>query len=111
MWCVGLLFLFQVEAGIRVRSVSGVQPCALPFALRTLEAGRPTVAGGRDPGYPAFLAVTFGFGGDIEIGRASSRDRAESTAVAVASSRNQRAATEGGTGEKTNTRTNSARKR
>ena len=31
----------------------------------TLEAGKPTVAGGRDPGYPAFLAVTFAFGGDL----------------------------------------------
>ena len=31
----------------------------------TLEAGRPTVAGGRDPGYPALLAVTFAFGGGL----------------------------------------------
>jgi hypothetical protein len=37
----------------------------LESAFRTLEAGRPTVAGGRDPGYPAFLAVTFGFGGGL----------------------------------------------
>ena len=41
----------------------GDTPSFVESALRTLEAGRPTVAGGRDPGYPAFLAVTFAFGG------------------------------------------------
>ena len=44
----------------------GDTPSFVESALRTLEAGRPTVAGGRDPGYPAFLAVTFAFGGDLE---------------------------------------------
>jgi len=34
-------------------------------ALLTLEAGRPTVVGGRDPGYPIFLAMTFAVGGDL----------------------------------------------
>src|SRR5262249_1110878 len=43
----------------------GDTPSFMESALRTLEAGRPTVAGGRDPGYPAFLAVTFAFGGDL----------------------------------------------
>ena len=43
----------------------GDTPAFVESALRTLEAGRPTVAGGRDPGYPAFLAVTFAFGGDL----------------------------------------------
>jgi len=43
----------------------GDTPSFVESALRTLEAGRPTVAGGRDPGYPAFLAVTFAFGGDL----------------------------------------------
>jgi hypothetical protein len=43
----------------------GDTPSFLESALRTLEAGQPTVAGGRDPGYPAFLAVTFAFGGDL----------------------------------------------
>jgi hypothetical protein len=41
----------------------GDTPSFVESALRTLEAGRPTVAGGRDPGYPAFLAATFAFGG------------------------------------------------
>jgi hypothetical protein len=44
----------------------GDTPSFVESALRTLEAGRPTVAGGRDPGYPAFLAVTFAFGGGLE---------------------------------------------
>lgn len=43
----------------------GDTPSFVESALGTLEAGRPTVAGGRDPGYPAFLAVTFAFGGDL----------------------------------------------
>ena len=45
--------------------VWGDTPPFLESALRTLEAGRPTVAGGRDPGYPAFLSVTFAFGGGL----------------------------------------------
>jgi hypothetical protein len=43
----------------------GDTPPFVESAFRTLEAGKPTVAGGRDPGYPAFLAVTFAFGGDL----------------------------------------------
>jgi hypothetical protein len=43
----------------------GDTPPFVESALLTLEAGRPTVAGGRDPGYPAFMAVTFAFGGDF----------------------------------------------
>ena len=43
----------------------GDTPSFVESALRTLEAGQPTAAGGRDPGYPAFLAVTFAFGGDL----------------------------------------------
>jgi hypothetical protein len=43
----------------------GDTPSFVESGLRTLEAGRPTVVGGRDPGYPAFLAVTFAFGGDL----------------------------------------------
>jgi hypothetical protein len=43
----------------------GDSPSFVESAFRTVEAGRPTVAGGRDPGYPAFLAVTFAFGGDL----------------------------------------------
>jgi hypothetical protein len=43
----------------------GDTPSFVESAFRTLEAGRPTVVGGRDPGYPAFLAVTLAFGGDL----------------------------------------------
>jgi hypothetical protein len=43
----------------------GDTPAFVESALQTLEAGTPTVAGGRDPGYPVFLAVTFALGGDF----------------------------------------------
>jgi hypothetical protein len=43
----------------------GDTPSFVESALRTLEAGQPTVMGGRDPGYPTFLAVTFALGGDL----------------------------------------------
>ncbi|MFH0299026.1 hypothetical protein AAFX91_17630 [Bradyrhizobium sp. 31Argb] len=43
----------------------GDTPPFVESALRTLEAGQPIVAGGRDPGYPTFLAMTFAFGGDL----------------------------------------------
>jgi hypothetical protein len=44
----------------------GDTPSFIESALRTLEAGRLTVAGGRDPGYPAFLAAIFALGGDLD---------------------------------------------
>jgi hypothetical protein len=40
-------------------------PAFVESALRTLETRRPTVVGGRDPGYPTFLAMTFAVGGDL----------------------------------------------
>ena len=43
----------------------GDTPSFVESALQTFEAERPTVAGGRDPGYPAFLAVIFALGGDL----------------------------------------------
>jgi hypothetical protein len=43
----------------------GDTPPFVEPALRTLEARKPTVVGGRDPGYPAFLATTFTPGGDL----------------------------------------------
>jgi hypothetical protein len=43
----------------------GDTPSFVESALLTLEAGKPTVAGGRDPGYPTFLAVTFALGGSF----------------------------------------------
>jgi hypothetical protein len=60
-----LLAAIVVSFRPAVPIVWGDTPPFLESALRTLEAGRPVVAGGRDPGYPAFLAVTFAFGGDL----------------------------------------------
>jgi hypothetical protein len=60
-----LLMAIVVSFRPAVPVIWGDTPSFVESALRTLEAGRPTVAGGRDPGYPAFLAVTFAFGGDL----------------------------------------------
>jgi hypothetical protein len=58
-----LLVVIVVSFRPAVPVIWGDTPSFVESALRSLEAGRPTVAGGRDPGYPAFLAVTFAFGG------------------------------------------------
>src|SRR5262249_42631697 len=58
-----LLVAIVVSFRPAVPVIWGDTPPFLESALRTLDAGRPTVAGGRDPGYPVFLAVTFAFGG------------------------------------------------
>src|SRR6202163_154779 len=63
-WAV-LLVAIAVSVRPAVPVIWGDTPSFVESAFRTLEAGRPTVAGGRDPGYPAFLAVTFAFGGDL----------------------------------------------
>src|SRR6516225_2666704 len=60
-----LLVAILVSFRPAVPIIWGDTPSFVESALRTLEAGRPTVAGGRDRGYPAFLAVTFAFGGDL----------------------------------------------
>ncbi|WP_027579310.1 hypothetical protein [Bradyrhizobium sp. Ai1a-2] len=60
-----LLLAILVSFRPAVPVIWGDTPPFVESALRTLEAGQPTVAGGRDPGYPAFLAVTFAFGGDL----------------------------------------------
>jgi len=60
-----LLVTIIVSFRPAVPVIWGDTPSFVESALRTLEAGRPTVAGGRDPGYPAFLAVTFAFGGSL----------------------------------------------
>jgi hypothetical protein len=59
--------LVAIVASFRpaVPVIWGDTPAFVESAFRTLEAGKLTVAGGRDPGYPAFLAVTFAFGGDL----------------------------------------------
>jgi hypothetical protein len=60
-----LLVAIVVSFRPAVPIVWGDTPSFVESALRTLETGKPTVAGGRDPGYPALLAVTFAFGGDL----------------------------------------------
>src|ERR1700722_16890523 len=60
-----LLVAIVVSFRPAVPVIWGDTPAFVESALQTLEAGRPTVAGGRDPGYPAFLAVTFALGGDL----------------------------------------------
>jgi len=69
LWSVlawaALLVAIAVSFRPAIPVIWGDTPSLVESALRTLEAGRPTVAGGRDPGYPAFLAVTFAFGGDL----------------------------------------------
>jgi hypothetical protein len=60
-----LLVVIAVSFRPAALVIWGDTPSFVESALRTLEAGRPTVAGGRDPGYPAFLAVTFAFGGGL----------------------------------------------
>jgi hypothetical protein len=69
LWSVlawaALLVAIVVSFRPAVPVIWGDTPSFVESAFRTLEAGRPTVAGGRDPGYPAFLAATFTFGGDL----------------------------------------------
>ena len=60
-----LLVAIVVSFRPAVPVIWGDTPSFVESALQTLEAGRPIVAGGRDPGYPAFLAVTFALGGDL----------------------------------------------
>jgi hypothetical protein len=61
-----LLVAVVVSFTPAVPVIWGDTPPFVESALRTLEAGQPTVASGRDPGYPAYLAVTFAFGGDLK---------------------------------------------
>src|ERR1700689_1385786 len=60
-----LLVAIVVSFRPAVPVIWGDTPSFVESALQTLEAGRPTVAGGRDPGYPAFLAATFALGADL----------------------------------------------
>ena len=60
-----LLVAIVVSFRPAVPVIWGDTPSFVESALETLEAGRPTVAGGRDPGYPSFLATTFALGGDL----------------------------------------------
>lgn len=62
---VALLVAIVASFRPAVPVIWGDTPFFVESAFRTLEAGRLTAAGGRDPGYPVFLAVTFAFGGDL----------------------------------------------
>ena len=64
-WTALLLVMIAVSFRPAVPAIWGDTPSFLESAFRTLEAGRLTVAGGRDPGYPAFMAATFALGGDL----------------------------------------------
>src|ERR1700722_11180892 len=60
-----LLVAIVVSLRPAVPVIWGDTPAFVESAFQTLEAGTPTVAGGRDPGYPVFLAATFALGGDF----------------------------------------------
>jgi Dolichyl-phosphate-mannose-protein mannosyltransferase len=62
-----LILIAAVIVSLRspIPVIWGDTPPFLESALRTLETGRPTVVGGRDPGYPAILALTFALNGDL----------------------------------------------
>jgi hypothetical protein len=61
------ILIAAIVASLRppIPVIWGDTPPFLESALRTLETGRLTVVGGRDPGYPAILAMTFGLNGDL----------------------------------------------
>jgi hypothetical protein len=62
-----VILIAAIIASLRppIPVIWGDTPPFLESALRTLETGRLTVVGGRDPGYPAILALTFGLDGDL----------------------------------------------
>src|SRR3984885_2172866 len=60
-----LLVAIVVSLRPAVPVIWGDTPAFVESALQTLESGTPTVAGGRDPGYPVFLAATLALGGDF----------------------------------------------
>jgi hypothetical protein len=64
-WAI-LATIIVVSFRPAVPVIWGDTPPFVESAFRTIEAQRPTVFGGRDPGYPAFLAVTFALGGDLD---------------------------------------------
>src|SRR5699024_11813149 len=86
--CLSVCFFFQAEDGIRDRNVTGVQTCALPIcSCRSTrsEGKRPRLVVGDSDGaavpFGSFLAL------DVQIGRASCRERGESAGGAGAGKR------------------------
>jgi hypothetical protein len=64
VWAV-LLAAIVMSFRPPVPVIWGDTPAFVESGFLTLDAGRPTVVGGRDPGYPIFLALTFASGGDL----------------------------------------------
>ena len=64
VWAV-LLAAIVMSFQPPVPVIWGDTPAFVESGFLTLDAGRPTVVGGRDPGYPIFLALTFASGGDL----------------------------------------------
>src|SRR5207302_7239023 len=85
---IGCFFFFQAEDGIRVFHVTGVQTCALPISItaasppRELSPSVPPVSQRR-------ASTRAPDRRRIEIGRASCRERVESSAEAVPRLRKQ----------------------
>jgi hypothetical protein len=65
--CLWAILIAAIIVSLRppIPVIWGDTPPFLESALRTLETGKLTVVGGRDPGYPAILASTFGLNGDL----------------------------------------------
>jgi hypothetical protein len=66
-WLLWIILVVAIVVSFRppIPVIWGDTPPFLESALRTLEAGGPIVVGGRDPGYPVILALTFGLNGDL----------------------------------------------
>src|SRR5438105_15204635 len=85
-----LRFFFQAEDGIRDPLVTGVQTCALPISVGATDAQRVRsgdVIAARDP---TDIGAVMNQGAETvknEIGRASCRERVESTVVGRAAKR------------------------
>src|SRR5438093_10708385 len=81
-------FFFQAEDGIRDWSVTGVQTCALPISIQLRREGRDIISlSVGEPDFPVFPHVEAAISEALrkgqtkytEIGRASCRERVEST--------------------------------
>src|SRR5205807_7310637 len=90
-----LVFFFQAEDGIRGYKVTGVQTCALPISSGKL--GQFALAyktlNGKDPGAystEGYDDANILIGGIKEIGRASCRERVETTVVALTGKKQQK---------------------
>jgi hypothetical protein len=66
-WILWAILVVAIAVSFRpsIPVIWGDSPAFVESALRTMEAERPIVAGGRDPGYPVLLALIFALGGDL----------------------------------------------